>query len=376
MAWQQFAAPAIGAAAGALFGDDQEHFGFGDKYAVDSDSVDQLVRSFSDLQTPEYYPGQTYADMNPATGQALDARIGYAQGMGGDIADLQFQTGQAGANALTQGVDYLGNAMGGQAPQFQFDQGTFDTTMQNLMPGMQGTYDNATRDIDRNLNYNTLPGLNMGAAMGGNMASSALGNNSTLAQGFAQDRKADIGSQIYQNAINQAQGAGMGAGGQNLNAGLSNQQQLLGASGSLASQGLPTLANANVTSQGNINQLQQGGQGYEMYDQQGITDEVNRFNFNQNAPWETAANKVDLYNATSMTPSPTVGNNTFGNAVQGAQFAGGLYDAYKGTQNQNPLPYLNYPSMPAAGNSGILGQQGVNDWYTQRPPQTAFSWGG
>ena len=254
-------------------------------------------------------------------------------GTGGEIMNELLAQGKTGTDALNFGNDYMQNLAQEGAPQFQYDQGTFDTTMQNLAPAMQGTYDDMTRDITRDLNYSTLPGLNIGAAMGGNMASSSLANNSTLATGFANDRMADIGSQIYQNAVTQANTNAYGAGGKNLDATQGTSRDIMNTAGNYAGRGLPGYVDAQNTGVKNIGLENLAG---DQYWQQPQND----------ATWQSK-----IANASAFPGAAPVGNNTFGNIVQGAQVGAGLWDSIQGNQQpaqvNNPNPYgYSYDGAP------------------------------
>ena len=115
-------------------------------------------------------------------------------------------------NSIFTGLDFLNQNQGYQPMEFRQD--LFDNTMSNLMPGMQAQFDSGARDLTRGFTWNTLPGLNMEAAMAGvEGGNTKLGQQTALGQARTQENIADYGMGLYTNALNQAQSAGM-AGGQ------------------------------------------------------------------------------------------------------------------------------------------------------------------
>ena len=348
----------VGALSGFL-GGNEEHVGPGD-YVPDwlKDDWKMLGGQIADLQTPEYYQGQLVAEQNPWLQNALGGMAGYGQGMGGDIASLMQGAGTAGLGAFNQGLDYM-SGLQGSPNQFQYDQGTFDTTMQNLMPGLQGSFDEATRDINRNLNWNTLPGLDMSFADA--QGATKQGQASALARGMAQDRSADIGSQLYQNALNQAQTAAYGAGGQNLASANNLQNQLLSQYGNYANIGSGMLNQAYNMGGQNLGMGLQAGQLQQGYDQSLIDAEMAKHNFGQQAPWLALQNQLNMVNAQKMGSAPqTTGMSGWEGALQGAQTGLGIYDAGRNRGWWGGVPPANptFNTTPGYGTQQTVQNQG------------------
>ena len=334
----------IGAVAGALAGDGKDKFmsqkDMWGKHLIGD--IKGIQDNILGLPIPEYFGGQTYADLDPAQIAAYQGMIDYGQGLGGMVQGAQQGQGISGLRNLFRGTDYLNQLQGG-GPQFQYDQGVFDQTMQNLMPGVQGAYDEATRDITRNLTEQQIPGLNMAAAGSGNMASSRAGVAQGIMERGAQDRMADVGSQLYQNALNQAQSAAMTGGQQQLGADLRTQGDTLRGFGQFANIGLPGLGNAFNTGKSNLGMMLSGGQGFQQQDQLGINEDIARFNFNQQAPWDYYRNQIAMLGSTTpagagINPQQTPGASGLQMGLQGAMAGLGLYNAFAPTPQAGGTP--------------------------------------
>jgi hypothetical protein len=279
-----------------------------------------------------YYGGDTVAGMHPGTAGAYQGMIDYGQN--NPYQGLQLQQGQAGLNSLNLGNQYLQQQMQQGAPQFQFDQGLFDQSMQNLAPAMQGTYNEMTRDNNRMLNEQILPGLDLQQSGSGQMGSSRGDLMAGKMAGMTADRNADIGSQIYQNAANQSFGAGITGGTQNMMGGLQYGQNMLQGAQGLGNVGLPGLGDAYQTGTANLGLGLQGGMGFQNYDQSLINADMARFNYNRDQPWIDDAERMNMLNMT-VAPGGTApgaqpqGPGALGGAMSGFQMAGGLYDAFK-----------------------------------------------
>jgi hypothetical protein len=336
MTWGAVGGAAIGAA-GSYFGNKQ------DSHANDpvtpemmymgaaQPGVQDVMRQAGNLQMQQYYPGSTIAPQ-------ADMYAGALSNLYNNPMAAQYQGSMAG-----MGMDAMAgmqNAMANPNQQFQFGQGTFDQTMANLMPALQGSYDAATRDNNRNLNWNQLPGLNLGGSQNGAQGSTKLGQQSALMQATNMDRNADIGASMYQNAVNQAQQAGMSAGAQNLNA----QQNMYGI-------GANALNNAFNMNQTGLQNQYMAGSAQQQYDQSLLTDDVNRFNFNQAAPYNLLQDKMSIYNAGRMdnpqASGPSQGINTWEAITQGANMGLNFYDGWKNasTPQLQPFDTSQYASM-------------------------------
>jgi hypothetical protein len=148
---------------------------------------------------------------------------------------------------------------------------------------LQGQIDASTRDITRNLNENQLTGNASGAAATGNSGSSRRAVMDAIATRGANDRSADIASNMRGNAYNQALGIEAGRASQNagfqqganqanagfqqnanqFNAGQQNQLRSQGFSmgGSQLESNLSRQQQGNQFNAGQFNQARQFGTG-------------------------------------------------------------------------------------------------------------------
>ena len=284
------------------------------------------VGNYADLALPEAYGGDWQAQLNPMLSGAWNNMYNDPTGQG--FMQQSGQAGSMGLNAMGQGMDAMG-----QGNAFQFDQNLFDQSMGNLMPGLQGSYDAATRDIGRNLNWNTLPGLDMGNIGAGQQGGTALGKQSALATGMAQDRASDIGAGLYQNAINQSSQNAMKAGAGNQSA----QNNIIGQYGNMANMGLNAMGQGFNMNQGMLNNQLQAGTGQQGYSQQG--NDMNRAHFDQQQtlPWiyegkrlSNLTNPGSAFGTTTNEQSSDPGLGNIGLQLGSAWLGGGGGNPFSG----------------------------------------------
>lgn len=336
MPWWQAGAAAGGAIVGA-FGKDDTHANdpvlSENRYITTAQNgVKDTQAAISGLQPQVYYPGSTVAGMNPTYDAALTGGATFVSpwGYGADLMRQSANAGTGSLNALNTGLDLANQIRTTPGGPFQYGQNVYNQTMNNLMPAMQGTYDAATRDNNRALNWSTLPGLNMAGVGAGQQGSSKLGQGSALATAATMDRNADIGASIYQNAVNQANQNAMVAGGQNLDANMG----LLDAYGRYGSQGADLMKQAYEMGSRNIDTGLQVGGIRQNYDQSLTDADVARWNFNQQEPSDFLARKMELFNSGAMgspgqrgTPSPSALERAWQGARAGIGFYQGGRDA-------------------------------------------------
>lgn len=290
------------------------------------------------LQDPQYYQGQLIADQNPWLANSLSGMGEFGSTGVGAGAMGNSVLGGIGAlqTGLGDGLDYMNDLSQRQGGLFQYDQGVFDQTMGNLMPAMQGSFDAATRDINRDLNWNTLPGINMAGVAAGHQGSTKVGQQSALAEGMAQDRASDIGASLYQNAVNQAQGAAMDAGQANLR----GDFDLLGRYGEFGRLGGQLLGQGYDMGVGNLDMMNQAGAQQFGYDQSLINADKAKFDWEQTAPWDFLNQRLSMINGQKVggvNPAPIGGANPWLAGAQGAQMGLGLADMF-GSMGQNYQP--------------------------------------
>ena len=321
----------IGAGVGALggaFGGGQEHIGT-DELLPDwlQGDYKNAAQQISGLNPLEYFQGDTVAGLNPAMQGALDQMQGWGSGMGGTLQNLSALGGGTGMQALGRGYNFM-NEMAGMDSPFQYNQGVFDQTMQNLMPSLQGQFDAATRDINRNLNWQQLPGINMAGVGAGHQGSTKVGQQSALAEGMAQDRAADIGAGLYANAVNQAQDAAMDSGRANLGF----DQSLIGQYGNYGQLGGNLLNQSQNMGLGNIGLQTGAGEFLQGYDQNVLQGDIDRWNFEQQEPGRHLSQQLGLYGGQMMSGNPYVADpSVLSKAMQGAQAGMGLFTGLSGS---------------------------------------------
>lgn len=320
----------VGALGGAL-GGNEEHIGPGD-YVPDWLKQDwkNIGGGIADLQTPEYYQGQLVAGQNPWMQQALGGMAGYGQegGMGYDAANAMMQGGQMGLGAMGQGMDYLGQMQNRGPNQFQYDQGTYDQSFNNLTGGLQNQFDLGALQMQQNFDWNQLPGLNMANALGGGQGSTKFGQSGALGQAMTNQNIANFGSGLWQNAANQANTGAMNAGSQNLASANALDQNLMNQYGQYAQLGSNMMGQGYDMGTNNLGLGLQAGQIQQGYDQSLIDAQMAKHNFEQQAPWLATENKLNMINGQKMGSAPqTTGMNPWQGAMQGALGGLGLYGA-------------------------------------------------
>lgn len=152
-----------------------------------------------------FYQGDTYAGMTDSAKATLEGLKGFAG-----------STGLNSANQLSQmGSSLIGNAGKATAALDQFSQlaGT-DATAANIKgasayadnPYLDAQIDANSRDVVRNLNEQTLPGIDRQASATGGINSSRAGVAAGIATRGAQDRVADISATMRGQAYSQGLG--------------------------------------------------------------------------------------------------------------------------------------------------------------------------
>jgi hypothetical protein len=139
------------------------------------------------------YKGQTYADQNPY----FSAGNHYMGGMGAMGAQGAFDINQAGKGFANNYNDLYNQTQGDRIQNAQ------DYAIANS----GGLVNAAMRDDKRNLEENTLTGINMGASGSGNMNSSRAGIAEAVANRGFDDRKADMTANINDRLMDRSMNA-------------------------------------------------------------------------------------------------------------------------------------------------------------------------
>ncbi|TFU06172.1 hypothetical protein EUV02_03940 [Polymorphobacter arshaanensis] len=164
------------------------------------------------------YGGERYAGMDGQAQQTLDALRKYSTGAGMGAAS---RIGQAGSTLL----DGAAEGAHGSADAYARMAGT-DATAGNIAaarayannPEIDGMVTAATRDVTRNLNEGTLPGIDRQATASGNINSSRAGVAAGIAQRGAADSIADVSANIRGQAYDRGLSLAEQARGTNLSA--------------------------------------------------------------------------------------------------------------------------------------------------------------
>lgn len=292
-----------------------------------------------------YYQGNTYAQMDNHTQNALNGIYGY-QGQG--AANSSAVTG-AGASQLGAGVNNSQHAVGaltGFNPLDPTQANIHNAGMYANNPALNGAIDAASRDVTRNLSEVQLPGIARNAVGNGNLNSSRTGIAEGIAMRGAQDQIGDISStmrnQAYQNGLGLSEQARATNQGDYLNA----QNQ----AGALSNQMVNSGYNGIQTGQGlqydNYDAASAAG-GLQQQNQQGILNQgFQKWQGNDQRPWELLNKYQGAITGAGSYPSQT---NSSGGGLQGA-FQGalgvgasalGLYGSYKNLNVAPSSPYMN-----------------------------------
>jgi hypothetical protein len=260
---------------------------------------DMLSRLQTMGQTPmEMYPDQMYAGMAPEQTQALDMRRQFAGGMG-QMVDPAMEAWQSSLNA----PDVANN------------------------PYVQGMINQQASTLNRNLGE-MMPGID----------ASMLGVNERLGgsgQGVAQGVAARGTQEALANAMAQTQ---MGAYGQ----GLEQQRYAMGAAPGMAQFGMmPADIMMGV---GDVERAEA---------QRGISEDVSRFNFAQQEPWQRLQSQAGMFNPLSL---PYASSETQSESTPSA-FSAGTQLASLG------MGAMGMPGMPWGGGAPAGG--GVPGGYAQ-----------
>lgn len=255
---------------------------------------------------PQYYPGQTYAPENTAEQTG--------------ISNLQNQS----QSGLSLG-NSLENSSATNNPAYSFFQNLTSgsgadpgiSTLQDYASGKYLTADNPYfSQMANTLTAQVLPGINAQFANAGRGVS---GLASRAASEGLGDSIGNLAYQNYQQGLTQQQAAANSLAGYGITGAgdLSNLYQ-----NNIANQ----LSGANLGLSSAAAGLA-AGQTQQGFDQASITDAMNRYNYNQQLPYQTLQNYISEINAlnpsggTSTTTQPYFQNqtaNTLGTALGGA----------------------------------------------------------
>jgi hypothetical protein len=167
-------------------------------------------------------------------------------------------------------------------------------------------------------------------ALTGGGANSKFGQEGALAQAQANRNITDMGVGLWSNAAYGADRNAMGAGGQNLNSANALQGQLLSNYGNYAQLGSGMANNAYDMGKSNIGMGMAAGTFQDAYKQSQIDADMQKWSFEQQAPWDEVNNKLIMMKAQGLGGQPNnVNVNPYAAGMQGALGGMGLYNAGK-----------------------------------------------
>ena len=287
------------------------------------------------------YTGPTYAGLNPTQMQGINYLTGFGQ------------------NAMGQGENFMnqGNAFGSNYQDIynRASGPTLDNAINyaTSSPQAQAMIDASMRDSTRQLQEQTMPGINTGASGTGNMNSSRAGVAEAIAQRAYDDRRADVAAGVYDNLANQYI--------------RSNTQDLQNMSS--ANEGLKNTYGVGFNMGPSVaNMLTDAGGALQTDEQGRINADMNQFNNQRDFALDQYAkfNAGILNNAPqSATYQPITANPTtaaLGGVMAGAGFGGkylsGLSDLFKPKQTTSGFGYQpgsQYINAPAYQGYGFAG---------------------
>ena len=271
------------------------------------------------------YQGQTYANQNPY----FSAGNHYMGGMGA-------MGGQGAFDVMQQGQGFAGNYAD------LYKQGGADRMQQAqdyAIENSGGLVNAAMRDDKRNLQENTLTGIDQAASGSGNMNSSRAGVAEAVANRGFDDRQADVTASINQNLMNQSLG----------------QQNQQFRDQMMANQGLQQGYGQGINAIGQMGNFMTGAGNNLMNYQQGyLNDQRNRFEnqrdfaLDQNIKYQDGILGRAVYNSAQNPQGVTAnkGAGFLGGAMQGAGIGGNIAGFFGNQQS----------FQPSGGNAGGSGR--------------------
>lgn len=225
-----------------------------------------------------FYPGATY--LGPSQGQLAgwDTQLNYADQVYGGAQAPKFGEATGALSDVLTGNSALGSLTGGNSGAANSALGTMLSGTPNYS-AVQGAVDAANAPIVRQFEQDILPGLNQRATFLGNPTGGIKTLNRVLPE--LGDRMSENAQNAYLGEYNRAQGAQQ--------AGLGMYGQLAGQQTNAALSGVgmfPGLAQAGSAPGLLSSQFADWGQGFQ---QQALQDQMNRWNYYQNLPAQTAS---------------------------------------------------------------------------------------
>lgn len=201
MVWGQIAGAVIGgvmanqaakkAASAQQYAADKANQGYDDARPYVTDMYKGGQNALNSILNTGAYTGQTYAGMNPYTTAGLN------------------YLGNFGANAMGQGMNFMNQGSNFGSNYQDIYNRASGPSLDNAInyatssPQAQSLIDAAMRDRTRELNEQTLPGINMAASGTNNINSSRAGVAEAIANRGYNDRRADVAAGVYNDLADQ-----------------------------------------------------------------------------------------------------------------------------------------------------------------------------
>jgi len=229
----------------------------------------------------QFYPGQTYIDADPLEHQANTQRLDYAQNQ----LPGQINATQGAQLSMLNAPDIDNN------------------------PYVQTLMQRVNQRIGQDFNETVMPGIRSNSIQAMNLGGSRQGIAEGVAAGRAADAMADATARLGSEAYN---------------AGLNQQYRGVTTAPQVAQLGFMP-----------ADTMGQAGQFLRGQAELALGDDIQRFNFQQNAPWDNLARYgQSLQGGLQYTPgqtSMTQPSNTFGNVMGGALVGNELFGGTLGT---------------------------------------------
>jgi hypothetical protein len=271
-------------------------------------NYDSAEANLQNSQSQGAYTGKTYAGPNDMQLQGNN----YIGDMGA--------AGAAGAYNLTQSGQGFGQNANDIYNSSQADR--MSNAQNYAMNNSQGLVNSAMRDDRRNLQENTLTGINQNASGTGNMNSSRAGVADAIANRGYDDRRADVTSDINQQLMNQSLG----------------QQNQQFQDSVMANKGVTNAYVQGINSMGTMGDFMTGAGGnMQGFEQGQYNDNLMNYNaqrdfgLDQNIKYQQGilgnAQYQSPQNPVQVTASPNAA--MFGGAMQGAGFGMNLAKGFE-----------------------------------------------
>jgi len=244
----------------------------------------QMMPYFNTAMDQGAYSGQTYADLDPYQQTAYDNAqgIGNQMNTGGQNIYDAGSTNLANTSGYGKGFADLQNYLSDPNAAFNMGSGLANSGM------TQGMIDAANRDVGRNLEENTLTGIDRGAVAAGGTNNTRTGVERAVATRGAADRMADTGANIRNQMFNQ----GVGQFNTNVNQQATNLGNMMAAN-QAAQAGMGYGADMM---QGGNNYMGGFGDSMMNYNQGALTDDENQYYKGFDFPMQYAGNMMNLMN--------------------------------------------------------------------------------